>query len=373
MRFVRHGRRQGIILLGIALAIALAGAGAVAAVYTERPEFCPTCHEMGPYYDAWRESSHGSVSCMACHVDPGVAAHGLHKFVALREVWHHFTRDNRFPNRGVDVPDARCTRCHKSVKVETKAASKFSHALHAEKGRCITCHATSGHEVTLDALSAANVLRAGAIEATRGAGRSVSVAVGHVAVVCQDCHDQAKMPCFACHSAPHEPRGDCSACHATGTKFVFRHPADTGCSKCHTAPAKHFEGACSLCHVAGSTFVFRHPASQACATCHKAPAKHYGSECSSCHKPSVAFASARFRHPTNSSCAKCHAAPKRHYGGSCSSCHTPGAPFASARFRHPRISGEHSYRSFACAKCHPRGYSSSSCTCHGGRPPEDDD
>jgi hypothetical protein len=80
----------------------------------------------------------------------------------------------------------------------------------------------------------------------------------------------------------------------------------------------------------------------------------------------------KFKHPTSTSCASCHSAPRGHYGTACSSCHTPSASWGSATFNHPRVpGGEHTYRSFACANCHPSGYSSYSCLkCHDSNNPD---
>jgi len=292
----RPRRRRLIVTLG-AVAVVLIAAGLVTAVYTERPQFCPVCHEMGPYYDAWVAGPHSETSCVECHVDPGVVAHGLHKFVALREVWDHFTKDNRFPTYGVELPNSRCIRCHDRVRTAT--GSRFDHQLHADKAPCKDCHATTGHTVTTVALASAGVLNVRATPPLLPATQNASALPGHITVTCQRCHDQAKMRCAQCHTAPHEVRGDCAQCHRPGTKFAFAHPLAPDCGRCHRAPASHF-------------------------------------------------------------------------GPSCSTCHRPGIAFAKATFRHPGNTGEHSFRSFACVKCHPKSFSSASCTCHGGRPPKGD-
>jgi RNase P subunit RPR2 len=56
--------------------------------------------------------------------------------------------------------------------------------------------------------------------------------------------------------------------------------------------------------------------------------------------------------------------PVRGTGTSCASCHKPLVAWTKATFSHPSA-GEHSYRSFACVKCHPNGYSTAYCSCHG--------
>jgi nitrate/TMAO reductase-like tetraheme cytochrome c subunit len=329
----RPGGRKRILLIAVVALVILIPVIAGSMIYTERSQFCPVCHEMSPYYDAWAAGPHKNAPCIDCHVDPGVVNHGLHKFVALKELWDHFTTKPVFPNYTVELPNARCVACHDKVK-DTLGA-KFSHALHATKAQCKDCHTTVGHLVTLAALDKAGVLKAAATEPPTPKGITPSVAKGHIAVACQRCHDQAKMKCALCHKAPHEVKpGECSDCHNPGPKFVFVHSTDPACAKCHKAPAKHFAGECASCHKAGKTWTFSHPTSTACATCHKAPANHFGTGCASCHRVGVAFKNATFRHPGNT--------------------------------------GEHSYRSFACAKCHPKGYGSASCTCHGGKAPRGD-
>jgi hypothetical protein len=291
-------RRLRLVLIAGVVLVVLAAVGVPTIIYTERPQFCPVCHEMGPYYDAWSVGAHKATSCVDCHVDPGVVAHGLHKFVALKEVWDHFTKDNRFPNYAVDLPNARCTACHPTVP--DALGAKFSHKLHAAKSSCKECHATTGHQVTIDALAVAGILKTGATPPPNPPGTPASAVPGHKTVSCQRCHDQAKMKCADCHKAPHDPKpGDCSECHRPGDRFVYSHPADAGCARCH--------------------------------------------------KP-----------------------PPNHYGPVCARCHTSTVPFARAVFKHVGNTGEHSYRSFPCAKCHPKGYGSASCTCHGGRPPSGD-
>jgi nitrate/TMAO reductase-like tetraheme cytochrome c subunit len=326
--------RRRVLTIALVAALVLVPVMIGTMVYTERPQFCPVCHEMGPYYDAWAVGPHADTSCVDCHVDPGVVNHGLHKFVAMKELWNHFTRVNLFPNYAVELPSARCVACH--AKVKDTLGAKFSHSLHAEKAPCKDCHATSGHEVSLAALDKAGILKPAATEPPTPGGVTPSAAAGHVKVACQRCHDQAKMKCSLCHKATHEVKpGDCSDCHTTGTKFLFKHPEGANCSKCHKTPANHFTGECTTCHKSGGkTWTFTHPASTACASCHKPPAKHFGNTCATCHRV--------------------------------------GVPFNKAVFRHAGNTGEHSYRSFACVKCHPKSYAAASCTCHGGKVPKGD-
>ncbi len=138
----------------------------------------------------------------------------------------------------------------------------FSHEAHAKAGPCELCHATTGHDVTAEALRAAGVYNAqnaalrarstGAVAVANGGKANVA---GHPAVECSRCHDMAATGCPACHKPPHEPRGDCQQCHKPGPKFAFAHPATQmegwqkiPCKKCH--PTSYAKVNCT-CHPGG--------------------------------------------------------------------------------------------------------------------------
>ena len=87
-----------------------------AAAYTERSTFCENaCHEMGPYGRSWQHSAHKDVACVKCHIKPGLFSLVRAKGSALREVYVHFTRQDKAPI-GVtqNIPDSTCEEsgCH---------------------------------------------------------------------------------------------------------------------------------------------------------------------------------------------------------------------------------------------------------------------
>lgn len=277
--------RRILIWSGAGLAVLLVVLGSL--VYTEQSFFCPTCHEMSPYYDAWATGPHSThAGCVDCHVDSGILAHLAHKPTALKEVWDHFFADNRFPNYTVDVPNSRCVGCHHTVA--DKPGAIFKHSLHATKATCKDCHPRTGHAVTLASLDAAGILKANPTIPVPG-GLTPSSAPGHKKVVCQDCHDQATMKCSACHQPPHEERGDCTNCHVPGDSFAFRHVASLDCVSCHKPPANHFAADCATCHQFTVPFkqaTFTHPRvphgyqSRPCAKCHP---NNYSTSFCTCH------------------------------------------------------------------------------------------
>ena len=61
--------RTTIILVLAAGALLL---GAVAVPLTNHPSFCASCHTIQPSHDSWMKSSHKDVTCVVCHVRPGV-------------------------------------------------------------------------------------------------------------------------------------------------------------------------------------------------------------------------------------------------------------------------------------------------------------
>ena len=228
---------------------------------TDRPQFCPTCHEMKPYNDAWATGAHHEVWCIDCHVEPGLPARFAHKFVALKEVYAHFAGDTSFPRATPpDVPSERCIRCHPDVPDKLK--SGFPHGVHAEKGACAQCHYDTGHSVSETALQAAGIFAPGVapkrlVGETAQVGSGKANLPGHKTVVCSNCHDMAGTPCEACHQVPSTghpavANRPCSQCHRSGASFVFSHPSagehnwrSRPCAKCH--PASYDQVYCT-CH-----------------------------------------------------------------------------------------------------------------------------
>jgi len=207
---------------------------------------------------------------------------------------------------------------------------------------------------------------------------------GHVTIACTHCHDLQKTGCPACHTLsakhfklPSGPLPACSLCHEAGVAWTFTHPTAADCQTCHTPSAKHFMPAsgkltpCSQCHKQpGKSWAFVHPGPPVdCATCHAVPARHFKpasaslKPCSQCHKQ--AGVSWKFVHPgSGADCLGCHTPPAGHSAGQCSQCHhKTGASFA---FVHPSTRAPHGIGGRACATCHPNGYTTASCTCHGG-------
>lgn len=248
----RRGNRTTvwIIVLGT-VAVVLLIAFVATALATDRPSFCPTCHDMQPYYDAWAVGPHKNVWCIDCHVNAGIPNRLFHKFEALGEVASQLRGDTSFPRPAAAVvPDRRCLRCHPTPG-KKNPTNGFDHAMHQKVLPCQQCHANTGHNVTDLALQ-----QAGVFDPQNAAQRAVAMPPGkfaapgagkanlksHPQVICSNCHDMAATPCKVCHTAGH--------------------PARTDCTTCHQPPPNHFGPNCGQCHVPGTSFKnanFNHP------------------------------------------------------------------------------------------------------------------
>ncbi len=121
-------------------------------LYTERPEFCLSCHIMKPYYASWKKSTHNKVNCVECHYEPSLKAHVKGKIKGLLEVAKFLTNGYKKKYDAV-VTDATCLRagCHEKAKFENKELLfrkkvAFTHAQHFKmlktniELRCTNCH-----------------------------------------------------------------------------------------------------------------------------------------------------------------------------------------------------------------------------------------
>ena len=124
--------------------------GGLSAVYTSRPEFCRSCHNMEPYYVSWQESSHSHVSCVKCHFPPGVGEKIHGKLLGLVQLAKYVT-STAGPRPAAEVPDASCLRsgCHETRLLAGKVEFNgvlFDHTPHlhgvrlGKELRCTSCH-----------------------------------------------------------------------------------------------------------------------------------------------------------------------------------------------------------------------------------------
>lgn len=146
------GRLKKLVLaagVAVVLFVLLTG-GAI--LYTNRSNFCTSCHYMQPYYDAWVQSSHRDVPCADCHYPPGATSVIMGKFRDLNQLVKYVTNTYRRSKPWAEIEDASCLRsgCHEtrllSGWVDFKKGVRFDHAPHLtgmRRGkhlRCTSCH-----------------------------------------------------------------------------------------------------------------------------------------------------------------------------------------------------------------------------------------
>ncbi|MGD9851386.1 MAG: cytochrome c3 family protein [Nitrospirales bacterium] len=156
---------KGLTLIG-AILLVLALGGAVAIPLTNQPTFCASCHTIRPAYESWKQSSHKDVTCVDCHVRPGVSGFIHDKvYAGLEDVAITFFGSPTEPhNLESHVYSSVCISCHRAILRVSEVSSRdlpppvkdvgliMDHREHMEafekrgKGEgCTTCHARVVH------------------------------------------------------------------------------------------------------------------------------------------------------------------------------------------------------------------------------------
>ncbi len=273
----RSRKRRWIVALSITggVIVLLIVAAFVTAHFTSASSFCDTCHEMDPYYTTWQASEHSGAECRDCHIPPGTIPYIETKLGSFREIYVHFFGSADAPLAVTrEIPNDSCFRCHDDPPADpTLSTVTFSHAEHAARTYCITCHVRMVHKA----------LTPGYVDP----GTMSS---------CFKCHDgsTASNTCSYCHTPPHEKRGECSGCHNTSgwTSAGTDHPfaltgahASLTCTQCHVSRP-------GVANIPGTELPQADPA---CVSCHGD--NHGGlTDCAGCHTP-TAWTDVDFEHP----------------------------------------------------------------------------
>lgn len=315
------------------------------------PGACTDCHKAGPGV-SFAVTHPSKTACAECHKRPAKHRTGdcttCHRNVGKSWAFAHPGSGtcSSCHNRPANHKSGQCSSCHKNTGVNWAYAHPGSDA------NCSSCHnRPSGHK-----------------------SGSCSTCHHNTGSNWAFAHPGSGANCASCHARPSGHRsGSCTTCHSSGKSWKFKHPgARANCASCHARPGGHRSGSCTTCHSVGKSWKFSHPGSSSnCSSCHPRPGGHRSGACQSCHSPGSKWV---FRHTGSLSCSQCHKSPSGHYGTTCQNCHSPSRAWSSATFSHPRVpGGEHTYKSFACNKCHPSGPPAHFCSCHGNTSgPKDD-
>ena len=178
-RMVSGSPRKAVLLvtgIGLAFGIIFWGALNTALEYTNRMEFCLSCHEMTHPYEEYKKSAHYSnrtgttVTCADCHV-PSSKTPGdytrkvVRKIEAVRDIIGHITGSidtkEKFEEHRLTMAkrewarmkaadSQECRNCHKFETMQKDKQKKRSVRKHEEaiedKLTCIDCHKGIAHK-----------------------------------------------------------------------------------------------------------------------------------------------------------------------------------------------------------------------------------
>ncbi|MDQ7826719.1 MAG: NapC/NirT family cytochrome c [Candidatus Eremiobacteraeota bacterium] len=318
------------LLLLLVLFGALAGVLSflLAVRQTSSPTFCFSCHEMGIYYESWKNSPHKDLQCVQCHISPGTKNLVVHKTKSLKQVYVHFKGVKPGDIKG-HVPDVNCTQCHKeSPELVEYHSLKITHKKHLTLGvKCVFCHKNVVHGAGSDFLH--NPTMATCITCHDGKKTSNKCSVCHVGEIERDrrgyqekwvtnhkrnIKESGEESCKRCHHKDY-----CTNCH----KSIFPHSRDFESSP-HIADAKKDESRCKRCHDkqfcdACHDMKWQHPIDWM--RTHVSDAEKKRKKCDECHKQDFCddCHTKLAQHQTGYE-AK-HAAEARQHPGRCKSCH----------------------------------------------------
>jgi hypothetical protein len=258
------------------------------------PGFCPKCHFMEPYAEAWEHSTHKDVNCVDCHYEPGLKPvikgkiNGLVSFV--KYITHTYSIK---PNS--EIGDASCLRsgCHDRMDLHAEILYKnninFNHLHHlkdlrrGKQLRCTTCHSqiVQGEHITVTESICFTCHFKGRNRKGVGMGK------------CIICHDNPSTPVLYHgvefdHQEFLEGKPDtlCIDCHAGVTQGEGEVPMER-CFSCHTEQNPDLSDS--------ETLHFEHITKRKveCFECHmdishgvKAMSKQIKWDCNECHKSS---------------------------------------------------------------------------------------
>jgi len=150
------------IAVGIFIAFPLFSMTYYTMVRTSTPQFCASCHEIQPAYEAWKTSSHvnngqGIVAdCMDCHLPAPQDTFDFFyakTFHGIKDIYVHFAMGSSGYDRAVNrnrvyatMKNEQCRKCHRNILyIPEKRGAMLAHraVLFPRPGldkRCVDCH-----------------------------------------------------------------------------------------------------------------------------------------------------------------------------------------------------------------------------------------
>ena len=202
-----------ILIGGLIIVFGLAGVGAFA--FTNRTDFCSSCHEMQPEYRTFQASAHSKIDCVDCHIEPGPINLIKDKVAAMVMVYKHFTKSYDSPivypvaKKG-KIKNEQCFVCHSENRQDTIPANIiFSHDKHLAKGvNCVDCHSGVAHgKIAERGVSKASVIPFDKWTPAISAQQMVPKFSRPTMETCVQCHKQRNQTtsCTTCHNKISKP------------------------------------------------------------------------------------------------------------------------------------------------------------------------
>ncbi len=258
---------------------------------TDTPTYCASCKATEPAGESWERSLHAKVSCVECHVPPGVVSSVKWRTREWLNIWADYLNVPRVANRGSRPGNDNCLACHSLNGIPTEFDDiRMPHEAHIDLRdlTCADCHNQVAHpdedsvgtEISMSVCSMCH-------EETGDAGACDYCHVtpppkdvhpkdylethGEQALAdpesCLRCHHSEEQFCDPCHARPtpdhfsgtwrytHGPTAEkdplgCTGCHSEEEFCAqchrVQHPDDWG--QAHGAVAAKSAGACLVCH-----------------------------------------------------------------------------------------------------------------------------
>jgi hypothetical protein len=177
-----QGKRR-VLLIGIIVMFLSLMLGTAGTIYTARPRFCASCHEVDGYYLSWTYSSHKPVHCLSCHAgDTGTFAFWKTHFLkGIPHSINHILGTYKTPLEAKTIKNVICLQCHQGMHLVSEIGKiRMEHGFHLERDLlCTDCHAGVVHTATSE-------------------NRSPRPPMAR---------------CLACHKKRGGPMAKCTACH----------------------------------------------------------------------------------------------------------------------------------------------------------------
>ena len=153
--------KRTVVLIGApVILVLLLGITYASVELTSTVGFCTSCHEMGPAYASYLQSSHyrthsgTPVTCRQCHVPPWsdpISVLWSKTYHGVKDVYHHFADGDEMLTVGYQermrynapkgMANSSCLSCHEPEdEVYEGRVNIHPGVLGTGKARCVDCH-----------------------------------------------------------------------------------------------------------------------------------------------------------------------------------------------------------------------------------------